>query len=119
MWLAKPGMLLHMHVTGSSGVKQLQLAQLTWMSTLNRGGRLRSSLVRMHSPMRVAMLQCSTVGVNSTLQPRQHRHIGGLVLLRGRHSCKQGAAAGQQHLLDVAGPVVHRDELLLNHVELL
>lgn len=30
----------------------------------------------------------------------------------------EGAAAGQ-HLLDVAGPVVHRDELLLNHVELL
>lgn len=33
------------------------------------------------------MLQCSTVGVNSTLQPEQHRRMRGRVL-RGRHSCK-------------------------------
>jgi hypothetical protein len=44
--------------------------RLTRMSTLKRGGRLRSSLVRMHSPMSVAMLQCSTVGVNITLHAR-------------------------------------------------
>jgi hypothetical protein len=42
------------------------------MSTLKRGGRLRSSLVRMHSPMSVAMLQCSTVGVNITLRAQRH-----------------------------------------------
>lgn len=43
------------------------LPLLTKMSTLNRGGKLLSSFVRMHSPIRVAMLQCSTVGVNITL----------------------------------------------------
>lgn len=45
---------------------------LTKMSTLKRGGRLRNSLVRMHSPIKVAILQCSTVGVNITLQKQQH-----------------------------------------------
>jgi hypothetical protein len=45
----------------------LQPTQLTRMSILKRCGRQRSSLVRMHSPMSVAMLQCSTVGVNCTL----------------------------------------------------
>mmetsp|Transcript_9211 Transcript_9211/g.27667 ORF Transcript_9211/g.27667 Transcript_9211/m.27667 type:complete len:215 (+) Transcript_9211:392-1036(+) len=39
---------------------------LTAMSTLKRGGRARSSFTRMHSPIRVAMLQCCTVGVNWT-----------------------------------------------------
>lgn len=34
--------------------------------TLKRGGSARSSLTRMHSPISVAMLQCSTVGVNRT-----------------------------------------------------
>jgi hypothetical protein len=37
------------------------------MSTLKRGGRLLSNFVRMHRPIKVAMLQCSTVGVNITL----------------------------------------------------
>lgn len=45
--------------------------------TLNRGGSTRSSLTRMQRPIRVAMLQCSTVGVNSTLL---HRGVG---LVRG------------------------------------
>eukprot|EP00879_Flechtneria_rotunda_P019483 GHRR01020462.1.p1 GENE.GHRR01020462.1~~GHRR01020462.1.p1 ORF type:complete len:173 (-),score=28.34 GHRR01020462.1:464-982(-) len=44
------------------------------ISTLNRGGRLRSSLVRIHKPISVAMLQCSTVGVNITLSHRQEPH---------------------------------------------
>eukprot|EP00878_Enallax_costatus_P026821 GHUV01028823.1.p1 GENE.GHUV01028823.1~~GHUV01028823.1.p1 ORF type:complete len:110 (-),score=8.93 GHUV01028823.1:662-991(-) len=41
------------------------------ISTLKRGGRLLSSLVRMHRPISVAILQCSTVGVNITLQRMQ------------------------------------------------
>lgn len=40
----------------------------TCMSTLNLGGRQRSSLTRRHSPMSVAMEQCATVGVNRTLR---------------------------------------------------
>ena len=35
--------------------------------TLKRDGSARSSFTRMHRPMSVAMLQCCTVGVNSTL----------------------------------------------------
>lgn len=40
----------------------------TCMSTLNLGGRQRSSFTRRHSPMSVAMEQCATVGVNRTLR---------------------------------------------------
>ena len=36
--------------------------------TLKRDGSARSSFTRMHKPMSVAMLQCCTVGVNSTLR---------------------------------------------------
>jgi len=36
------------------------------MSTLNRCGKARSSLTRIHSPINVAILQCGIVGVIST-----------------------------------------------------
>lgn len=36
--------------------------------TAHLGGKDRSSLTRMQRPMRVAMLQCATVGVNLTTQ---------------------------------------------------
>jgi len=34
--------------------------------TLNLDGKVRSNFTRMQSPIRVAMLQCGIVGVNST-----------------------------------------------------
>jgi hypothetical protein len=48
----------------------------TVMSTLKRCGRQRSSLTRMHRPMRVAMLQCATVGVKLTLHAGETQQIG-------------------------------------------
>ena len=41
--------------------------------TLNLGGKDRKSFTRRHNPIKVAMLQCSTVGVNCTLQPVHNR----------------------------------------------
>ena len=44
--------------------------------TLKRGGSARSSLTRMQSPVSVAMLQCSTVGVNRTCSRQRARRVG-------------------------------------------
>lgn len=48
----------------------------TVMSTLKRCGRQRSNLTRMHRPMRVAMLQCATVGVKLTLHAGEAQQVG-------------------------------------------
>lgn len=43
--------------------------------TLKREGRLLKSLTRMQRPITVAILQCSTVGVNVTLNKKKSSFI--------------------------------------------
>jgi hypothetical protein len=61
--------------------------------TLNLLGSVCMSLTRRHSPMRVARLQCCTVGVNCTLHG--HRRPTSSVAIRGVHDGKARRQAGE------------------------
>lgn len=54
--------------------KQIKL-QVNKGDTLKREGRLLKSLTRMQRPITVAILQCSTVGVNVTLNKKKSSFI--------------------------------------------
>lgn len=78
----------------------------------------------MHSPISVAMLQCSTVGVNITLQQqapaRGQLHVKKqtfVLLIAPVTKCRPYSKPWP--LLDMAALVIHRDKLLLHHVQLL
>lgn len=70
--IRKPPVILHCKLvsafffSSSKHISPLLLCPVVRVLTLNLSGRERSSLTLMERPMRVAMLQCGMVGVNST-----------------------------------------------------